>query len=216
MAGRAAWYIVMRKGTLATTSTIEGIRQIDKKVLVGTILPGEFFRDVPDTVFNDLFVGGYRAIEAYTPSAEELPLLYTLYPKAMPKSVPVPANGASSLKNKWYKVNSHDFMLWGVTALATVKGICKAGDTAFAAEIVPAQFFAGLSIEQLNRLERIGAASPIVMNTLETDWHGVIMNAAPIARYAPNAIELLRLYEKFPAANPETPIVNQEEKEGSE
>lgn len=222
---RAEWYVLLYHRGSTSTTEIEGIRFADKLITGGMIVPGLWFRDVSDGDFENIFINGYNAIEAYTPSAEELPILYSLYPAMMPKGLKPAVNGALSLKNKWYKVAQHSQVVWGVAALCTVKGVCKAGDVAFAGDIVPSQWFAGLSKDQLNRMERMGARSSIWFDAQEAEYRAKNGFKAPIERYAPNPIELLKLYEKFAGAAPnaELPAIdivdasaNEEATEGGE
>lgn len=210
---RAEWYVVLRKGGLSSLTDIEGVRLMDKDVMGGAIVPGLWFRDVPDADFESIFISGYHAIQAYSPSAEELPILYTLYPAMMPKSVKMPGNSAARLQNKWFKVASHKQMVYGVAALCTVQGVCKAGDVALAGDIVPGQWFAGLTIDQLNLMERCGARSAIWFDAQAPEYRARSGHKAPIERYPANPIETLSLYEKFPGANPKAKIASAESAE---
>lgn len=207
---RAKWYVVLRKGGMSALHTIEGIRIEGRQVLGGLIIPGLWFRDIGDSDFESLFVKGYRSIEAYNPSAEELPILFSLYPAMAPKTLKPVGNGAGSLQNKWYRVASHVQVAWGVAALCTVAGVCKAGDVAYEGDVVPAQWFSGLSKEQLSRLERTGARSDVWFDAQDAEYRAKNGFLPPILRYGPNPIELLSLYEQFPGANPNAAVVSVE------
>ncbi len=211
---REKWYVANRHINSAS-GAIDGIRQVDKVAYTGTIIPGEWFKLVNDQIFEDLFVNGYSAITAYQPSAEELPLLYTLYPATRPKTMNAAENGGLRLKNKWFRVPEHEAMVYGVTALCTVDGVCKAGDIVFPGDVIPAQFLAGLSIENISRLERLGATAQAWLQSQDAALQARYMSwiKPQLLRITPQAIELQNLYAKFPGANPDsTPaiVINEE------
>jgi hypothetical protein len=200
---REQWYVANRRIN-SSSGAIDGIRMADKFVQPGVIIPGDWFKLVNDQVFDDLFVNGYEAITVYQPTAEELPVLYTLYPATRPKMVKAAERGGIDLKNKWYRVATHDGMVYGIAALCTIEGVCKAGDVAYAGDVIPAAFLAGLSIENISRLERSGAVSMAWVNGQTPDLQAQYMAKLQpqLVRLAPNPIELQNLYAKYPGANP--------------
>jgi hypothetical protein len=210
---REKWYVTNRHLNSAI-GAIDGIRQTDKIAYAGTIVPGEWFKLVNDQIFDDLLVNGYEAITAYQPPMEELPLLYTLYPATRPKTVKAAEHGGLSLKNKWYRVPEHEAMVYGIAALVSIEGVCKAGDVAWPGDVIPAQWFAGLSIENIGRLERLGATSQLWLNGQDPSIQARYMGwvKPQILRIAPNIIELQNLYAKYPGANPNaTPAIVSED-----
>lgn len=216
---REKWYVVTHKRPInSSLGAIDGIRLAEKFAFPGTIIPGAWFDMVRDSDFNDLFIDGYQAISAYTPSSEELPLLYTLFPATRPKtSIKAAVNGGLSLKNKWYRVTEHHAMLYGVAALVTVEGVCKAGDVAFAGDIIPSHWFAGLTLQQINVLERDTVYSKEWVNSQSREFVTQFMraNKPQIVRVAPEPMELINLYKRYPGANPNAaPVVEEIAEEG--
>ena len=193
---RADWYVVRRAQGITATTDIYGIREKDKHAFGGAIIPGMWFRDVSDAVLQETIIQGYEAIEAYNPSDEELPILWTVYPATMPKTVKVVAGGAGSLKNKWYKIApNNETSIAGIAALCTVKGVCKAGEIAQRGDVIPAQWFSGLSIQQLELLENRGVMSAAWLNAQDASHK--TRNKSPLLRYTPKPAELVELTKKF-------------------
>jgi len=174
MAERAKWYMV--KKALSASTNIEGIRKQNDVAHQGIIIPGKWFRDVPDSNFN-IILYDHMAIEAVEPEKDDYPLLYTLFPATFPKGANVPvANEGIELTKTWYKV---DRVFTGLMALCSIEGICSVGDIAVSGDVIPARWFSGLSEAQLREL--------------------VIKQH--IVRYIPDPYELDILYAKYPGAD---------------
>lgn len=216
---REKWYVVTHNRPInSSLGAIDGVRMADKKAFPGTIIPGLWFDMVNDSDFENLFIQGHNAITPYSPSADELPLLYTLFPATRPnRGLKAVERGGLALKNKWYRVSEHVAMLYGVAALVKVEGVCDAGDVAMAGDIIPAAFFAGLSIEQINVLERDTVYSKEWLDSQSREFRARFMRAKKpqIMRVAPSPMELINLYKRYPGANPESaPVVVEETEDG--
>lgn len=201
MLRREKWYIVCNE-TLSAGTTIEGIRTA--KTLSARkldVVPVEYFGAVSPDRFDILINRG--DIQPYKPSDNELELLYTCYPACIPKGAKfkVKADGIMAYARAWYQLN--DAMPYGLAALVDIAGVCKVGDVVMAGEIVPAKFFAALSLEQFQLLEHYGLMSLSRYEALSTEQRGKIKPNGYLARYAPNVYELQGLHERFPAMSPQ-------------
>lgn len=78
----------------ATTDT-PGFRRKDDVLPVGSIVPGEWFRDTPDAVFvyliNPPKAGGMGVLEEFEPGTAELAVLREFYPTAFAALTPSPS-----------------------------------------------------------------------------------------------------------------------------
>lgn len=217
---REKWYVVTHKQPLnSTLGAITGIRMAEKNAFPGTIIPGAWFDMVNDDDFHNLLIDGYGAVTPYEPSADELPLLYTLFPATRPKSgLKVATNGGLVLKNKWYRVSEHVAMLYGIAALVKVDGVCAAGEVAFGGDIIPSHWLAGLSIEQINVLERDTVYSQEWLNAQSREFRAKFMrsNKPQLLRISPSPMELKNLYKRFPGADPKAAVADVAPAEDSE
>jgi hypothetical protein len=198
---RDKWYLVAND-TLSASTEIEGVRKIKTlSALKGSVVPYEYFGNVPPDRFANLL--GRGDIVPYEPKNEEIEILYTCYPAVIPKAAKFKTHvdGIMSYGRAWYRVD--ESVPYGLAALVDIQGVCKVGDVAFAGDIVPSKFFAGLTMEQFQRLETCGLITDKYIESLAPDvrarqkYHGFVY------RYAPDKYELQGLYERFPATNPE-------------
>jgi hypothetical protein len=195
------------------TSDMDGL-YISRRILpIGSIVPLEW---KGRQRVNDLYLPATMLAD-YTPVAEDMALLYMLWPAIRPLSYKAEwqensrIGTAGAWASGWYQIKEPDtrrYMTsvpYGVSALMDIEGICKAGDIAMAGDIVPAPFFAGLSIAQFDRLETIGLCSTSwLANYAKGVWDYHRNYARPtIARVGVSASEKAALLEKYPAMNPQ-------------
>lgn len=190
-------YYLVKNEALSASTEIEGIRKQGAIAYSGSIVPAEWFSAMPHDRFQILVGRGDIAPHKATDS--EIELLYTCFPSLIPSSAKfkVDPKGAITYQNAWYRVN--DAPAWGLVALVDVQGICKAGEIAYSGDIVPAKFFAALSIEQLHRLETHGLFSDSFLEYLAPDVRRNVRNTGFIDRYAVDKYEKEALIAKFPA-----------------
>lgn len=201
MIKRDKWYRVINDPLTATTR-IDGIR-LPKTVSLrkGDIAPLEYFSAMSPDRFETMIKRG--DMQAYHPKDNELEILYSCYPATIPVGAKfkIKPDGIMAFARAWYQLN--DALPYGLAALIEIKGICKVGDTAFPGDIVPAKFFAALSMEQFNQLEGYGLSFASYLESLAPDVRELFRPSGYLNRVAPNKFELPSLYEKFPAMNPE-------------
>lgn len=198
---------------LSATTTIEGVRLAkNNSVAKGAVVPLEYFGAVPPDRFSNLLARG--DIVPYSPKDSELEILYTCYPAVIPKGAKFTSqpNGIMSYQRAWYIVR--DTVPYGLAALCDIAGICKTGDVAMAGDIVPAKFFAGLTMEQFNRLEVCGLITDRYLESLAPDVLKRLKHEGFVYRSSPDKYELQGLYEKFPAMNPENKTSKKKNEEG--
>jgi hypothetical protein len=168
------WYMITPECNygMQDLKDMEGVYFKERILPVGAIVPLEW---KGRQRIEDLYLPASYLID-YEPSAEDLPILYALWPSVRPLNYQaefVPNARIGTPKNwagGWYKISEPDeqrgmsSVPYAYAALCDVEGICKAGDLAFSGDIVPPAFFAGLSAAQMERLETIGLCSETWLN----------------------------------------------------
>jgi hypothetical protein len=210
------WYIAIPNRDfhgMEDARDMEGVYCKGRILPTGSIVPLEW---KGRQAINELYLpAGY--LEEYTPSHEDMALLYMLWPAIRPHGfsaslvdnmrVGSPGKWASG----WYQIQAPHAksrmcsVPYGVAALMDVEGVCKAGDIALVGDVVPAPFFAGLTMGQFDRLETTGLTSLEWLARFPSDNRAEYIRkvARPvIARIAVASHEKEALLEKFPAMNP--------------
>jgi hypothetical protein len=209
------WYIVTPACVygMQDVRTIDGMYEAGRILPVGSIVPLEW---KGRQLINDLYVPA-NYLESYTPTDEDMPLLYMLWPSIRPRSytaelVDNPRVGRhGAWAHGWYEICKPDerrnmsSVPYGIAALMDIEGVCKAGDVALAGDIVPAAFFAGLSAVQVDRLETIGLCSETWLSRYPVKERPNYLRyyaRAAIRRVGVTAEQKAALYERYPALNP--------------
>jgi hypothetical protein len=224
------WYIVMPSWELhgiQDTKMMDGVYIAERILPVGAMVPLEW---KGQQRVRDLYLPS-SYMEEYTPLEEDWPILYALWPSLRPlnyKGVFVPNSRVGTPEqwaSGWYKISEPDGLRnmssvpYGYAALCDIDGICRAGDIAMSGEIVPAAFFAGLNLEQFDRLETIGLCSQSWLNKWpERHSHYMRGFARPVMeRVMVSPSQKAALLEKYPALQaknevPETKTISRKTK----
>lgn len=210
------WYIAIPNRDfhgMEDARDMAGVYEKGRILPTGSIVPLEW---KGRQAINDLYLPAHY-LEEYNPSAEDMALLYMLWPAVRPASFPIalvdnPRIGTSEKwAGGWYQVQAPHIksrlcsVPYGLAALMDIEGVCQAGDIALVGDIVPAPFFAGLNLAQFERLETMGLTSVQWLNRFPLDNRADYLRkiARPaIARVAIATHEKEALYQKFPAMNP--------------
>jgi hypothetical protein len=211
------WYIAIPNRDfhgMEDAKDMDGVYIKGRVLPTGSIVPLEW---KGKQAINDLYLPA-NYLEPYTPSHDDMALLYMLWPAMRTTSYQ-----ASFVENMrigrdgqwasgWYQVVApHEksrmcSVPYGIAALMDIDGICKAGDVAMVGDIVPAPFFAGLNFAQFDRLETTGLTSLEWLSRFPVGNRAEYLRriARPaIARVAVTAHEKAALLEKYPAMNPQ-------------
>lgn len=204
---REKWYVINKvaSGGVSADSSIEGIRHRGNQLYPCSIVPGDYFRDVTSQYEALIFSAppaGHQVALPYEPEQDEFALLYTVYPATIPDTEISPITEGKPIRPRWYRVSNTHFVPTGLQALVTVEGVCQRGDVANRGDIVPMQWFAGLSMAQLERLTQTGVTSLKQWNSYGSNKHKI--RVVPLLEtYAPDPLELESLYAQYPGAHPD-------------
>ncbi len=192
---------------------IAGVYLEGRILPVGTIIP-ENFKGLAD-IENIYIPSNYLA--PYEPDESDYPMLYMLWPQTKPKGYKAELQDTLE-ENAWYEIASPSkrsghiglsSVPYGLSALMDTEGVCKAGQMAIVGDIVPSQFFSGLSALHLEQFQRMGAVALRWLADYAPNQRAEYMKelAWPVIRRVyPSKDERIALYSQFPASNPETKV----------
>lgn len=198
------WYLITTEEFhgIQDLQTTEGMYIAERILPVGSIVPLEW---KGRQRVEDLYLP-MDAMREYTPTQEDWPILYALWPSLRPLDYQTPQLAAPS--HAWYKITPPDArrnmssVPFAYSALCDVEGVCKQGDLAHCGDIVPSAFFTGMNLAQMERLETVGLCATSWIDVHPPDYRAVYMKgfARPaIERVGLDPIRKLEMLEKFPA-----------------
>lgn len=209
------WYLVAPECNygMQDLKTTEGLYLAGRILPVGAIVPLEW-KGLQRV--NNLYLPAFQLLE-YELAEDDLAILMALWPSVRPLNYRQPLVENSRIGSPdawaggWYKICYPDekrnmsSVPYAYSALCDVEGICRVGDLAHSGEIVPAAFFAGLSLNQFDRLETIGLCSDTWLSTWPRQYRVGYMRelARPVMeRVGVSRDEKEMLLAKFPALSP--------------
>lgn len=201
----ARFYVVAWGKAISAGTDTEGIRKEGKRLFAGAMIPAEWVQDVPDThlpiLFDSEAQGGMALFDAYEPDTEDELILYTVFPAIKP---PVRFKQLYDGSTKWFRVTRD--VPYGIAALRSVDGICKAGDIAYEGDIIPIQWLSALPYDAIRRLSDTGLRSLQWAQGLNNEQVKILKGMAKypvIVTYRPTSHELETLYEQYPGTHPD-------------